>query len=89
MTKLQKPSPDVSAEAASGQFALWVAFFEIYNESVFDLLQPPACSKSRKRASLRVCDDGAGNAYVKGALLVCSGGSGRVHWDRGVMRLQI
>uniref|UniRef100_H3CTL7 Kinesin-like protein n=1 Tax=Tetraodon nigroviridis TaxID=99883 RepID=H3CTL7_TETNG len=55
----------VSAEAASGQFALWVAFFEIYKESVHDLLQPSLCSKSRKRASLRVCDDGAGNAYVK------------------------
>ncbi|KAM6913436.1 kinesin-like protein KIF20A [Lycodopsis pacificus] len=52
-------------EAGSGQFALWVAFFEIYNESVYDLLQPSFCSKSKKRAALRVCDDGAGNAYVK------------------------
>ncbi|KAK5850076.1 hypothetical protein PBY51_014357 [Eleginops maclovinus] len=52
-------------EAASSQFALWVAFFEIYNECVYDLLQPSLCSKSKKRASLRVCDDGAGNAYVK------------------------
>lgn len=48
----------------SSQFALWVAFFEIYNECVYDLLQLPTGSK--KRASLRVCDDGAGNAYVKG-----------------------
>ncbi|XP_074549991.1 kinesin-like protein KIF20A isoform X2 [Halichoeres trimaculatus] len=46
-------------------FALWVAFFEVYNECVYDLLQPSLCSKSKKRASLRVCDDGAGNAYVK------------------------
>ncbi|XP_029698911.1 kinesin-like protein KIF20A [Takifugu rubripes] len=52
-------------EAGSSQFAMWVAFFEIYNESVYDLLQPSLCSKSKKRASLRVCDDGAGNAYVK------------------------
>ncbi|XP_042255773.1 kinesin-like protein KIF20A [Thunnus maccoyii] len=49
----------------SSQFALWVAFFEIYNECVYDLLGPSLCSKSKKRASLRVCDDGAGNAYVK------------------------
>ncbi|XP_043960556.1 kinesin-like protein KIF20A [Gambusia affinis] len=49
-------------EASGDQFALWVAFFEIYNECVYDLLQP---SQSRKRSSLRVCDDGAGNAYVK------------------------
>ncbi|KAM6900517.1 kinesin-like protein KIF20A [Xenentodon cancila] len=48
--------------ASCDQFALWVAFFEIYNEYVYDLLQP---SLSKKRTSLRICDDGAGNAYVK------------------------
>ncbi|KAK1885193.1 Kinesin-like protein KIF20A [Dissostichus eleginoides] len=52
-------------EADSSQFALWVAFFEIYNECVYDLLQASLCSKSKKRSSLRVCDDGAGNSYVK------------------------
>ncbi len=56
-------------EADSSQFALWVAFFEIYNECVYDLLQPSLCSKSRKRGALRVCDDGAGNVYVKGVSL--------------------
>ncbi|XP_047424378.1 kinesin-like protein KIF20A [Mugil cephalus] len=50
-------------ESNGSQFALWVAFFEIYNECVYDLLQPSVLSK--KRATLRVCDDGAGNAYVK------------------------
>ncbi|XP_060950304.1 kinesin-like protein KIF20A [Limanda limanda] len=61
-------SPSLSykqTEAGRSQFALWVAFFEIYNECVYDLLQLSLCSKSKKRASLRVCDDGAGNAYVK------------------------
>lgn len=62
------------SEAGSSQFAMWVAFFEIYNESVYDLLQPSLSSMSKKRASLRVCDDGAGNAYVKG--LLGWGGSG-------------
>ncbi|XP_070784565.1 kinesin-like protein KIF20A [Enoplosus armatus] len=52
-------------QEGSSQFALWVAFFEIYNECVYDLLQPSLCSKNKKRAALRVCDDGAGNAYVK------------------------
>ncbi|GAA6219427.1 kinesin-like protein KIF20A isoform X2 [Lates japonicus] len=52
-------------DTSSSQFALWVAFFEIYNECVYDLLQPSLCSKSKKRSALRVCDDGAGNAYVK------------------------
>lgn len=62
-------------EAGSSQFTLWVAFFEIYNECVYDLLQPSLCSKSKKRAALRVCDDGAGNAYVKGvslSFIMCS-----------------
>ncbi|KAM9827274.1 kinesin-like protein KIF20A [Neosynchiropus ocellatus] len=53
------------SEVGSIQFSLWVAFFEIYNECVYDLLLPNFCSKSKKRASLRVCDDGAGNAYIK------------------------
>lgn len=58
-------------EAGSSQFALWVSFFEIYNECVYDLLQPSLCSKSKKRSGLRVCDDGAGNAYVKGVRMMC------------------
>lgn len=59
-------SSSVRLEFNSSQFALWVAFFEIYNECVYDLLQPSLCTKTKKRAALRVCDDGAGNAYVKG-----------------------
>ncbi|XP_040921936.1 kinesin-like protein KIF20A isoform X2 [Toxotes jaculatrix] len=58
-------STSIPTEEGSEQFALWVAFFEIYNECVYDLLQPSLCTKSKKRAALRVCDDGAGNAYVK------------------------
>uniref|UniRef100_A0A3Q3N2E1 Kinesin-like protein n=1 Tax=Mastacembelus armatus TaxID=205130 RepID=A0A3Q3N2E1_9TELE len=52
-------------EAGSSQFALWAAFFEIYNECVYDLLQPSLGSRSKKRAALHVREDGAGNAYVK------------------------
>ncbi|XP_071341857.1 kinesin-like protein KIF20A isoform X2 [Trachinotus anak] len=58
-------SDSSETKAGSIQFALWVAFFEIYNECVYDLLQPSLCSKFKKRAVLRVCDDGAGNTYVK------------------------
>lgn len=56
---------DNTMKEDGAQFALWVAFFEIYNECVYDLLQPSLCCKSKKRTALRVCDDGAGNAYVK------------------------
>ncbi|XP_029935633.1 kinesin-like protein KIF20A isoform X2 [Myripristis murdjan] len=55
----------VSSPLGSSQFALWVSYFEIYNESVYDLLQPPLCSKSKKRAGLRVCEDAAGDTYVR------------------------
>ncbi|XP_076017239.1 kinesin-like protein KIF20A [Genypterus blacodes] len=54
-----------SDNADGSQFALWVGFFEIYNECVYDLLHSSFYSRSKRRASLRVCDDGAGNAYVK------------------------
>ena len=68
------PTSVLSSPAATGssQLALWVAFFEIYNECVYDLLQPSLCSKNKKRAALRVCDDGAGNAYIKGMRVTLS-----------------
>lgn len=57
--------------AASGdrdrsQFALWVSFYEIYNESVYDLLQASPTSKTKRRTALRVCEDSVGNSYVRG-----------------------
>ncbi|XP_077480797.1 kinesin-like protein KIF20A [Stigmatopora argus] len=58
-------SPTDQSDEASCHFALWVGFFEIYNEYVYDLLQPAFSPKPKKRVALRVCDDGAGNAYVK------------------------
>ncbi|XP_056155227.1 kinesin-like protein KIF20A [Lampris incognitus] len=54
------------AEPSGVQFALWVAFFEIYNECVYDLLQATSCSKLKKRSALRVCEDSDGNTYVRG-----------------------
>ncbi|KAM9417476.1 kinesin-like protein KIF20A isoform 2-T2 [Salvelinus alpinus] len=47
------------------QFALWVSFYEIYNESVYDLLQASPTSKTKRRTALRVCEDSAGNSYVR------------------------
>ncbi|XP_055784912.1 kinesin-like protein KIF20A isoform X2 [Salvelinus fontinalis] len=47
------------------QFTLWVSFYEIYNESVYDLLQASTTSKTKRRTALRVCEDSAGNSYVR------------------------
>nr|XP_023654044.1 kinesin-like protein KIF20A [Paramormyrops kingsleyae] len=44
------------------RFSIWVSFFEIYNEFLYDLLGAPS---PRKRATLRLCDDRNGNPYVK------------------------
>ncbi|XP_023685137.1 kinesin-like protein KIF20A isoform X2 [Paramormyrops kingsleyae] len=46
------------------QFSIWVSFFEIYNEFLYDLLESPTL-QSRKRGTLRLSDDRHGNPYVK------------------------
>lgn len=46
-------------------YSVWVSFFEIYNEFVYDLLEAPPSPPSRKRATLRLSDDKQGNPYVK------------------------
>lgn len=48
------------------QFSIWVSFFEIYNELIYDLLETPASAPNRKRPPLRLCEDHTGNTYVKG-----------------------
>ncbi|XP_069828966.1 kinesin-like protein KIF20A isoform X2 [Dendropsophus ebraccatus] len=54
---LQDP-PDV-------QISIWVSYFEIYNEFVYDLLEPLPSGPNRKRTTLRLCEDRNGNPYVK------------------------
>ncbi|XP_022348894.1 kinesin-like protein KIF20A [Enhydra lutris kenyoni] len=45
------------------RFSIWISFFEIYNELLYDLLEPP--TQQRKRQTLRLCEDQNGNPYVK------------------------
>uniref|UniRef100_U3K2C7 Kinesin-like protein n=1 Tax=Ficedula albicollis TaxID=59894 RepID=U3K2C7_FICAL len=47
------------------QFSIWVSFFEIYNELIYDLLEPVLAGQNRKRQTLRLCEDQTGNPYVK------------------------
>ncbi|XP_018607356.2 kinesin-like protein KIF20A [Scleropages formosus] len=47
------------------QFSVWVSFFEIYNEFLYDLLDSTSSSHRRKRSTLRLCEDRHGNPYVK------------------------
>ena len=48
------------------QFSVWLSFAEIYNEHVFDLLEPISMGKDGKRTVLKVGDDRKGNPYIKG-----------------------
>ncbi|XP_030294633.1 kinesin-like protein KIF20A isoform X2 [Sparus aurata] len=47
------------------QFSIWVSFYEIYNEFLYDLLDASPALQPRKRATLRLSDDRQGNPYVK------------------------
>ena len=48
------------------QFSLWISFAEIYNEYIYDLLEPISMSKDGKRTVLRFGNDRKGNLYIKG-----------------------
>ncbi|XP_067350658.1 kinesin-like protein KIF20A isoform X1 [Channa argus] len=47
------------------QFSIWVSFYEIYNEFLYDLLDAVPSLQPRKRATLRLSEDKQGNPYVK------------------------
>lgn len=48
------------------QYSIWVSFYEIYNEFLYDLLDAPHSLSLKKRVTLRLSDDRHGNPYVKG-----------------------
>lgn len=67
------------------QFSVWVSFYEIYNEFLYDLLDAPPSLQFRKRATLRLSDDKHGNPYVKGKNHKLGMGdllSFVIYWDR-------
>ncbi|XP_061595670.1 kinesin-like protein KIF20A isoform X2 [Cololabis saira] len=47
------------------QFSIWVSFYEIYNEFLYDLLDASPSHQLKKRVTLRLSDDRQGNPYVK------------------------
>uniref|UniRef100_A0A3B3ZU69 Kinesin-like protein n=1 Tax=Periophthalmus magnuspinnatus TaxID=409849 RepID=A0A3B3ZU69_9GOBI len=56
------------------QFSIWVSYYEIYNEFLYDLLDASPSMQPRKRVTLRLGDDKQGNPYVKDLtwIQVCS-----------------
>ncbi|XP_060692990.1 kinesin-like protein KIF20A isoform X1 [Hemiscyllium ocellatum] len=45
-------------------YSIWVSFFEIYNELIYDLLDT-SLTVNGKRQTLKLCEDKNGNSYVK------------------------
>uniref|UniRef100_A0A4W4DWH6 Kinesin-like protein n=1 Tax=Electrophorus electricus TaxID=8005 RepID=A0A4W4DWH6_ELEEL len=58
-------SAEGSSEDMQCSYSMWVSYYEIYNEQVYDLLQLTIANKARRRPALRVCEDSAGNSYVR------------------------
>ena len=50
------------------KFSVWVSFFEIYNECIYDLFVPVS-SKFQKRKTLRLSQDVKGYSFIKGILM--------------------
>ena len=48
------------------QYSVWVSYYEIYNEFLYDLLEAAPTSMLKKRSNLKLSDDRQGNPYVKG-----------------------
>lgn len=55
-----------SADQQEGLCSIWVSFVEIYNEYIYDLLQPNISN----RAKLQLGEDQNGDVYVKGRFLL-------------------
>ncbi|KAM8924628.1 kinesin-like protein KIF20B [Pelodytes ibericus] len=50
----------------SAKYSVWVSFCEIYNECIYDLLDPISGDKFYKRKTLRLAQDIKGFSFVKG-----------------------
>ncbi|XP_069095966.1 kinesin-like protein KIF20B [Pleurodeles waltl] len=51
--------------STSVRFSIWVSFCEIYNECIYDLLEPISSNKFQKRKTLRLAQDIKGCSFVK------------------------
>ncbi|KAL4221164.1 hypothetical protein ACF0H5_019423 [Mactra antiquata] len=53
-------------EQGQVKFSVWVSFAEIYNEQIYDLLEPMPKQKNARRACLKLSEDKSGSPYIKG-----------------------
>jgi kinesin family protein 20 len=55
----------VNVDGQEVAFSTWVSFAEVYNENVYDLLEPMGMKKA-KRQNLALGEDNKGQVYIKG-----------------------
>ena len=48
------------------KFSVWVSFAEVYNEYIYDLLDPVSKKKSARHSALQLREDKNGMPYIKG-----------------------
>ncbi|KAM6453769.1 kinesin-like protein KIF20A isoform 3-T4 [Liasis olivaceus] len=63
--KPESVNSEASTKRQKTLASLWVSFFEIYNEYIYDLLDLLPALKNQKRKVLRICEDQGGNFYIK------------------------
>ena len=49
------------------KFSVWVSFAEVYNEYIYDLLDPVSKKKSARHSALQLREDKNGMPYIKGS----------------------
>jgi kinesin family protein 20 len=59
----------VNTDGKGSAFSTWVSFAEIYNENVYDLLEPIGLGR-QKRQNLALGVDNKGQVYIKGKTFV-------------------
>jgi kinesin family protein 20 len=65
MQKQLSESLIVNIEAQEVVFSTWISFAEVYNENVYDLLEPTGL-RGKKRQNLALAEDNKGQVYIKG-----------------------
>ena len=55
---------------ASIQYAVFVSYAEVYNEYMYDLLEPPP-AKTGRRVALKLAQDASSDVYIKGTFRAC------------------
>ncbi|XP_074151924.1 kinesin-like protein KIF20B isoform X2 [Sminthopsis crassicaudata] len=58
----EQPSLNVESTV---KFSVWISFFEIYNEFIYDLFVPVSSDKFQKRKMLRLSQDIKGCSFIK------------------------